>query len=213
MPFDKVLTQANNNSYRKQPLNPHLLNLRSYGATPIIHLPFIIKFEPSALKLVSLVAFYCNIWTQLLLILIALIIYAWKAWKIIYAWKIYALYHITCGDLNTPHYFCDITHQCFAGKKLKNLNFFASGIYRSYYVRGLQYMPPRVLALWGQNPAGAMTWIRVFDVVEQHKCTLYFYYKAIWFNNNGKDIQLNIILVNLLIHSVPINKTTLMPVK
>jgi hypothetical protein len=22
-------------------------------------------------------------------------------------------------------------------------------------VRGLQYMPPRVLALWGQNPAGA----------------------------------------------------------
>jgi hypothetical protein len=46
------------------------------------------------------------------------------------------------------------------GKKLKNLHFSASGIYlgiyRSYYVRGLQYMPPRVLALWGQNPAGAI---------------------------------------------------------
>ena len=58
--------------------------------------------------------------------------------------------------------FCDITHQCFAGKKLKNLNFPASGIYRiyiliSYYVRGIQYMPPRVLAFWGQNPAGAET--------------------------------------------------------
>jgi hypothetical protein len=47
------------------------------------------------------------------------------------------------------------------GKKLKILNFSASGIHRiyiliSYYVRGLQYMAPRVLALWGQNPAGAI---------------------------------------------------------
>ena len=42
------------------------------------------------------------------------------------------LYHITCGDFNTPHCFCDITHQCFAGKKLKNLNFSASGIYHMY---------------------------------------------------------------------------------
>jgi hypothetical protein len=38
--------------------------------------------------------------TQLLLILIALTIYAFG------------------GDFNTPHCFCDITHQCFAGKKL-----------------------------------------------------------------------------------------------
>jgi hypothetical protein len=71
-------------------------------------------------------------------------------------------------ELQYPPMFCDITKcarkalQCFAGKKLKNLNFSASGIYRIYilisyyyYVRGLQYMPPRVLALWGQNPAGA----------------------------------------------------------
>jgi hypothetical protein len=35
-----------------------------------------------------------------------------------------------CGDFNIPHCFCDITHQCFAGKKLKNVNFSASGIYR-----------------------------------------------------------------------------------
>jgi hypothetical protein len=34
------------------------------------------------------------------------------------------------GDFNTPIVFCDITHQCFAGKKLKNLNFSASGIDR-----------------------------------------------------------------------------------
>jgi hypothetical protein len=34
------------------------------------------------------------------------------------------------GDFNTPIVFSDITHQCFAGKKLKNLNFSASGIYR-----------------------------------------------------------------------------------
>jgi hypothetical protein len=68
--------------------------------------------------------------------------------------------------LQYPHCFCDITHQCFAGKKLKNLNFSASGhriyiyiyiyILISYYVRGLQYIPPRVLALWGQNPAGSI---------------------------------------------------------
>jgi hypothetical protein len=51
-------------------------------------------------------------------------------------------------------------------QKLKNLNFSASGIYRIYilisyyyYVRGLQYMPPRVLALWGQNPAGAIIYV------------------------------------------------------
>ena len=68
------------------------------------------------------------------------------------------------GEFNTPPppLFCDITHQSFVGKKLKNLNFSASCIYRiytliSYYVRGLQYMPPRVLALWGQNHAGATT--------------------------------------------------------
>jgi hypothetical protein len=80
-------------------------------------------------------------------------------------------------ELQYPPMFCDITqcarkalmgttHQCFAGKKLKNLNFSASGIYRIYilisyyyYVRGLQYMPPRVLALWGQNPAGAIIYV------------------------------------------------------
>ena len=73
------------------------------------------------------------------------------------------LYHITCGDFNTPHCFCDITHQCFAGKKLKNLNFSASGIYRLYYVRGLQYMPPGALALWGQNPAGAIMDFTILD--------------------------------------------------
>jgi hypothetical protein len=140
MPFDKVLTQANNNSYWKQPLNPHLLNLRSYGATPIIHLPFIIKFEPSAFKLVSLVAFCCNIWTRLLLIMIALTIYAWRG-------------------LNTPIIFAILPTNAL---RAKNLNFSASGIYRWYHitdVRGLQYMPPRVLALWGQNPAGAINCI------------------------------------------------------
>ena len=50
-----------------------------------------------------------------------------------------------------PPMFCELCGQ-------KNLNF--SAIYRiyiliSYYVQGLQYMPPRVLALWGQNAAGA----------------------------------------------------------
>jgi hypothetical protein len=45
------------------------------------------------------------------------------------------LNRITCGDFNPPHpphCFCDITHQCFAGKKLKNLNISASGIYPVY---------------------------------------------------------------------------------
>jgi hypothetical protein len=76
--------------------------------------------------------------------------------------------------------FCDIT-QCarkalllptnaLRGKNLKNLNSSASGIYRIlisyyYYVRGLQYMPPRVLALWGQNPAGAINYRNLFSRV------------------------------------------------
>jgi hypothetical protein len=50
----------------------------------------------------------------------------------------------------------------------KNLNF--SGIHRkliSYYVWGLQYMPPRVLAFWGKNPAGAIIYFGNQPIVDQ----------------------------------------------
>jgi hypothetical protein len=67
------------------------------------------------------------------------------------------------GDFKTPIVFCDITHQCFAGKKLKNLNFSASGTDTariSYYVRGLQYWPSGAKLALRQNPAGAVILIQ-----------------------------------------------------
>ena len=67
------------------------------------------------------------------------------------------LYHITCRDFNTSHCFCDITHQCFAGKKLKNLNFSASGIYPVYIpiiLRAGTSIYASILGFW---PSGAKT--------------------------------------------------------
>jgi hypothetical protein len=52
MPFDKVLTQANNNSYSNATFEPSPFKLAFYN------LPFIITFEPSPFTLVA--AFYCK---------------------------------------------------------------------------------------------------------------------------------------------------------
>jgi hypothetical protein len=60
------------------------------------------------------------------------------------------------GTSTPPIIFAILPTNALRAKNLKTyINFFASGIYRSYYVRGLQYMPPRVLALcMGPKPCG-----------------------------------------------------------
>ena len=69
--------------------------------------------------------------------------------------------HVRTANIprNYPPQLCDITHQCFADKKLKNLKL--SGIY-SIYIDIILHAGTSIyasssfnLALWGQNPAGA----------------------------------------------------------
>ncbi len=42
------------------------------------------------------------------------------------------------------------------------------------YARGLLYMPPRVLALWGQNPAGAKTVQMIYFEIKTHNFFIIF---------------------------------------
>ena len=73
---------------------------------------------------------------------------AWQEWKDIF---------LSISDNHAPYRTRKVRneHCSWLNNEIKKLKFLCLWYIPiiQYYVRGLQYMPPRVLVLWGQNPA------------------------------------------------------------